>query len=678
LTTGLSLMDSQVSLSAAGNVKVTGVSNPTSNVTNIKSNSFRATFSTYDDSSAIQAVSLAGDTTIAGNIGDILPATLYAASPNGSTELSNVTLYPSSTGNLTLLAEKNANISNVVMSDVDPANITKVTTVNLKANTSPNLSNYIGSSGHTQGLLFTKDTEPVRIYANQDVNFTVASPLITSKKIEVLAGHDVVDANVIIQNNYANDVSIIQAGHDVRYTTPQPQADGTYLPVNAGIQVAGPGRLHVVSGRDVDLGVSNGIRSIGATNNPYLPEQGADLMVQAGAASVADYAAMIHAYLDSSSPYSSAYLPLLLEEMKKRTGNTGLTSDQALVEFKALDKPAQAAFINVIYFNELKVSGRNAINPKSSEYGDYSRAERAILTMFPDFAQPSTTQSLLAQSGSIMNDFGKIKDETLTHTGNLSLFNSQIRSERGGRIELLVPQGLINAGLEVSGGVAKPDTDLGITSLRGGELLGMVRNDFQVNQSRVFTLGGSDLLLYSALADIDAGKGSKTASSTPPPVIRIVNGQVVFDYSGAVTGSGIAALTATGGKPGTVDLFAPYGEINAGEAGIRSAGNINLGARVIVGADNIVAGGTTSGVPAVSSSGLSIAAPASADSSASGQQGSQLADANKQDMGNKLATLPSIISVEVISLGDDSVDSASKPNAKRCDKSDKSRKDCTD
>ena len=95
-----------------------------------------------------------------------------------------------------------------------------------------------------------------------------------------------------------------------------------------------------------------------------------------------------------------------------------------------------------------------------------------------------------------------------------------------------------------------------------------------------------------------------------------------------------------------------------------------------MGADNISAGGVTSGVPAVSAAGLSVVAPASADTSATGKQNDQLADSTKQDMGNKLAALPSIINVEVISLGDDT--ETSKSNKKSCDKSDKNRKDCAD
>ena len=280
--------------------------------------------------------------------------------------------------------------------------------------------------------------------------------------------------------------------------------------------------------------------------------------------------------------------------------------------------------------------------------------------MFPTF---TTNQNLVSQAGSLMQGFGKIANEKVTHPGDLNLFYSQIRSERGGRIEILVPGGLVNAGLAVAGNLKKPDTNLGIVSLRGGELLAMVRNDFQVNQSRVFTLGGSNLMLYSALADIDAGKGSKTSSSTPPPVIRIVDGKVTYDYSGAVTGSGIAALTATGGEPGDVDLFAPYGEINAGEAGIRSAGRIFVGTPRFIGKDNTDAAGGIEGAPVASVGGISFTAPLPNDATGAGKQGDQLADAASQSSDKKLVSLPSLISVEVVSLGDESSPAASPANS---------------
>jgi filamentous hemagglutinin family protein len=652
LNTKLSLMNSNVALQANGDINIAGVSNPTVNKNTNVGVANQVKFYSYDEQAGIKAFSIAGDASITSE--DVLPSTLYMAAPNGDVNVKNAVLLPSKEGNATLLAGNDVVINSLVLSEVNPAEITTITSSNIKTAVSPNLETYTGSAGHTDGLLHASDTNPVRVYAAHDVVFKtddnqIGLPLVTPKRTEVIAGHDVVNPNIVVQNLNSTDVSVIQAGNDIRYNDPQRNGD-TLGSIDAGIQVAGPGRLHVIANGDVDLGASNGIKSIGNNYNPYLPEQGADIMVQPGAAAVADYNGILNAYVDPTAQYSSTYIPLLTQYMQKQTGNSALSATQALADFKALDRQAQTAFINQVFFAELKAGGADANNAKGQSFGDYSRAERAILTMFPEF---TTNPTLVSQAGSIMIAFENISSESVTHPGNLNLFYSQIRSERGGQIELLVPGGLVNAGLAVAGGPVKPDTDLGIVSLRGGELLGFVRNDFQVNQSRVFTLGGSDLMLYSALADIDAGKGAKTASSTPPPEVRIVNGQVVYDFSGSVAGSGIAALTSTGGKPGDVYLYAPYGEINAGEAGIRSAGNINLGARVITGADNIVAGGVTTGAPVASVAGLSVSAPASTDSTSGSKQGEQVSDAAKQASSTKVASLPSLISVEVLSLGDE-------------------------
>ena len=50
-------------------------------------------------------------------------------------------------------------------------------------------------------------------------------------------------------------------------------------------------------------------------------------------------------------------------------------------------------------------------------------------------------------------------------------------------------------------------------------------------------------------------------------------------------------------EPGDVDLVAPTGEVNAGDAGIGSAGNLNIAAPQVVGLDNIQVGGVATGVP---------------------------------------------------------------------------------
>jgi filamentous hemagglutinin family protein len=654
MNVALSLMKSKVDLFSIGNLAITSASNPTNDDNSVSGNTNKVKFYTYDDATAISAVSLVGDIFINGD-DRVFPSKLFVASPGGDVNIENVVLYPSAIGNVTLLASNDVVIKSFIMSEVNPVSLPVIKTLNLKTAVSPVLSNYQDASGHTDGLLHIQNEEPVRVYAENDIIFKVQNPLVTPKRVEIKAGHDVVDPNVIAQNIKAKDISLISAGNAIRYNEPVRNGDSINA-TEAGIQIAGPGRLHLIASSDIDLGTSDGVRSVGNLYNTYLTEQGADILAHAGAAAIADHTGILNAYVEPSSQYSSIYLPELTKFMRKLKDDVSLSSSQALADFKEMERQSQTAFINQVFFAELQTSGRETIKAGSD---DYSRSERAILRMFPSF---TTNQNLISQVGSLMKDFGNIANEQVTHRGSLNLFYSQIRSERGGRIEILVPGGDVNAGLAVAGNLQKPDTNLGIVSLRGGELLALVRNDFQVNQSRVFTLGGSNLMLYSALADIDAGKGSKTSSSTPPPVIRIVGGKVTYDYSGAVSGSGIAALTATGGKPGDVDLFAPYGEINAGEAGIRSEGNINIGARVVIGADNIKAGGITSGVPAPSTANVSFNAPVSADSSNSAKQADKATEAASKSASKTASALPSLITVEVLALGDESPISSDQIN----------------
>ena len=323
-------------------------------------------FYSYDEQAGIKAFSIAGDASITSE--DVLPSTLYMAAPNGDVNVKNAVLLPSKEGNATLLAGNDVVINSLVLSEVNPAEITTITSSNIKTAVSPNLETYTGSAGHTDGLLHASDTNPVRVYAAHDVVFKtddnqIGLPLVTPKRTEVIAGHDVVNPNIVVQNLNSTDVSVIQAGNDIRYNDPQRNGD-TLGSIDAGIQVAGPGRLHVIANGDVDLGASNGIKSIGNNYNPYLPEQGADIMVQPGAAAVADYNGILNAYVDPTAQYSSTYLPLLTQYMQKQTGNSALSATQALADFKALDRQAQTAFINQVFFAELKAGGADANNVK--------------------------------------------------------------------------------------------------------------------------------------------------------------------------------------------------------------------------------------------------------------------------------------------------------------------------
>ena len=72
-----------------------------------------------------------------------------------------------------------------------------------------------------------------------------------------------------------------------------------------------------------------------------------------------------------------------------------------------------------------------------------------------------------------------------------------------------------------------------------------------------------------------------------------------------------------------MSLFAPEGTIDAGDAGLRSTGNITLGARTILNASNIQAGGSVSGAPAP----VTATAPVAAVTSPTNNENKALEDA---------------------------------------------------
>jgi hypothetical protein len=160
----------------------------------------------------------------------------------------------------------------------------------------------------------------------------------------------------------------------------------------------------------------------------------------------------------------------------------------------------------------------------------------------------------------------------------------------------------VNVGLAnpPAGVAAKSASQLGIVAEGTGNVDIYSQGDVNVNQSRIFTLGGGNILIWSNLGSIDAGNGSKSSLSVPPPVVLInANGTISLDFAGSLaSGSGIRTIqTEPDIPPGDVDLDAPVGTVNAGDAGIGAAGNINIAAAHVIGVSNINFGGTATGVP---------------------------------------------------------------------------------
>jgi hypothetical protein len=243
--------------------------------------------------------------------------------------------------------------------------------------------------------------------------------------------------------------------------------------------------------------------------------------------------------------------------------------------------------------------------------------------------------------------------------GDIELYFSRVYTLQGGSISLLAPGGEINVGLAqppASFGIQKAPDQLGIVAESAGDVNALVYKDFEVNQSRVFAADGGNILVWSTDGDIDAGRGSKTAISAPPPTITVdANGKIVVTASPALAGSGIQALTTTPGtEAGTVSLFAPNGVVNANDAGI-AGHNITIGATAILGANNITFTGTALGLPPaqVALGAITQNASATATSASSAAQ-SGLSDSDRDQRKTPLAeSALSWIDVFVIGLGEE-------------------------
>ncbi len=253
-------------------------------------------------------------------------------------------------------------------------------------------------------------------------------------------------------------------------------------------------------------------------------------------------------------------------------------------------------------------------------------------------------------------------DKALIGKGDIESFNTGIQSSAGGSINLMAPGGNITVGLPT------PNTSklIGVVTIAGGAINSFLKGDFNINQGKVLTAQGGNILIYTTDGGIDAGRGAKTSVTTPPPVrTPVIEGGVITGYTYslpvAVAGSGIQTATSKPGGPdsvappaGDIYLFAPKGTIDAGEAGIKSGGAIFVAALTVLNADNISSVGASTGVP--------VTPPGSVASTVAASTGTATVDTKTNDAVAQAAAAaaaagvtnfrPAILTVEVMGFGD--------------------------
>ena len=507
---------------------------------------------------------------------------------------------------------------------------------------------------HAPGLLHAGDSTPVRLYAagGDITGLTLFSPKVT----RIMAQRDITDIAFYLQNDSAGDITLVSAGRDiipfsenaaVRATAAnltlgnavgdpaRGTAAGTSTSAMAGdIQINGPGVLEVLAGRNLDLGTGAnftdgtgvGITSVGNVRNPNLPFAGADLIALAGvsasnghgpaqglAASLLGIDGFIAKYMNEDKILDSAYLTK--RGIKRKLSELG-KEERAIV---ALEE----------FYKLMRDTGRAA-----AEKGNYDTGDAAILALF-----------------------GKDKP-----AGDILTRAREIRTTSGGSISLGAAGGGITMAAAIFG---NPLTPPGIVTEYGGSISTFTNGDVSIGQARIFTLRGGDIVMWSTTGNIAAGTAPKTVVTAPPTrvVIDVTSADVQTDLGGLATGGGIGVLAAVEGvKAGNVDLVAPKGYVDAGDAGIRVTGNLNIAAQVVLNSGNISAGGSSSGAAPASVSAPSISAVTSAGNS-SAAAGATLAKPESGQGAGEPKEAPdalSIISVEVVGYGEGGPDEDEK------------------
>lgn len=569
------------------------------------------------------------------------PSSVSAVAFDGDISVGDLILTPAQTGNLKLLATGSIEADRIVMSDAEATLLPSVSSPLAGGLAVGNpLSIYPSVlTNHAKIPVHAGDESPVVMIARDGSiaprsNFSQVGVLDMSlpKAAYIKAGVDIKNLNVNLQNVNSADTTVISAGRDL-----------ILKDVAEGVVLAGPGNLLVKTARNIDLGKSNGIKTSANTTNSSLSATGASITLAAGlgakGANVAEYIAdyiapgaagpsVLQGDASKLAQYRADTAKSVTAYVKQLTGNNNLTDADAMSQYLALDEDRQAVFAYRHFSSELLASGKGF-----AESQNHVRGDTAIAKLF-------------ANGG---------------YDGDVLMYNSQVVTARDGNIDIVAPGGLINAG--VPGASAD---NVGIVTEKGGAIRAFSDAGFLVNQSKVITQFGSDITVWVNNGDIDAGRGSKTALSVPERVVTTdIDGKTSIEYKGVAAGSGIRAQTydpdGTAGPQGapflgSVALIAPRGILNAGEAGI-AAGNFLAVATQVIGANNISVSGTSTGVPvadtgslAGSLGGLSNVA-ADATKSATEDVAKQLAQSSVQDFVKK-NFMPSIISVEVIGLGD--------------------------
>ena len=355
------LGDAQIDVTARDEIHIERIFNPTilrssqTQLDNIPSgfeiSDIEARFFTYTDNASVSLTSntgvLAYDTNneflqqatqiadVSANEVSTLPGTVKFAALNNNLILGSgrdrLIAFPNARGNFDFLAGKDITIDAIVTQldlrdDLIPTidssihiqtiGTEVVETISIFQNINQLLDVAIVDGSSSQQSLFNYDfrtssihaginenglvdTRNNRLIANDSIIFSGNTDigLATAEATDLIAGKDILNPNVLIQNVNEFDISTLSAGGSIA-TSFSLDNNGDFVDADteSAIFIDGPGRLDVITGDQLNLGASLGIISRGNVFNTSLIDEPASINILAG---FTEFDTRVNSFIDS-------------------------------------------------------------------------------------------------------------------------------------------------------------------------------------------------------------------------------------------------------------------------------------------------------------------------------------------------------------------------------------------
>lgn len=423
----------------------------------------------------------------------IYPGRLEISAGAGGVTLGNdVTLFPSSTGNLAITTRDGGGLSGN-----KPGDLTQLVLSDSDKTRYRELGDF-GISDHAHVPRHLLDPEPVRLAIAGDVSGILLG---LPKRAEIQVGGDFVNSRFEAQNLAATDVTRLEVAGDIRNrneftSVDSPEAldislfDLAYPPLSGALaglpnQLAYDTRSRLVTfqgrmtGEQLQLIEHLPVRVFDANGTPLLQPNGEPL---------------------------TRDVAVLPNEVAQR-----------------LYRESQDVPLNPDTGYRIGGPGRLDLSARNLDLG----ATVGIVSQGPR-ANPAL--AALSTRGADVN---------VTLRGDLDMFSTQIASLNGGSISVH-PDGHVQVGSKSFS--ASDNMVRGIYTVDPSDVSVVARGDIEVNGSRIAAYDGGDVTVRSLEGSIDAGSGGSGAATVEKIVVDEATRRVL-SYAPTIPGSGILATT---------------------------------------------------------------------------------------------------------------------------------------